>query len=163
MVTRVLFPHRLKQLAGSSTLIADKLRALGTMSLAEKRVALVFGLTAFGWIFQANINSWLGEKYLDNTIVAMVGGILMFVVPANIRQQEYPVRFGKHHPTSLGHPAAIWGRPVSGEGDGNYRVGTVGRRPYCKRFGSESMVVDTATNGFYALYDRDYEQCSLGV
>lgn len=89
MVTRVLFPHRLKQLAGSKTLIAEKLRALGTMSPAEKRVALVFGLTAFGWIFQTNINHWLGEKYLDNTIVAMLGGILMFVVPADLRKQEY--------------------------------------------------------------------------
>ena len=89
MVTRVLFPHRLKQLAGSQTLIADKLWALGVMSSAEKRVALVFGLTAFGWVFQANINDWLGEKYLDNTIVAMTGGILMFIVPASLRRQEY--------------------------------------------------------------------------
>lgn len=89
MVTRVLFPHRLGRLAGSGTLMTDKLRALGTMSRAEKRVALVFGLTAFGWVFQTNINDWLGEKYLDNTIVAMAGGILMFIVPANLRKQEY--------------------------------------------------------------------------
>ena len=89
MVTRVLFPHRLGQLAGSDTLIADKLRALGAMSRAEKRVALVFGLTAFGWVFQTTINDWLGDRYLDNTIVAMAGGILMFIVPANLGQQEY--------------------------------------------------------------------------
>ena len=89
MVTRVLFPHRLGQLAGSRTLIADKLRALGAMSRAEVLVALVFGLTAFGWVFQSSLNEWLGGRYLDNTIVAMDGGILMFIVPASLRPHEY--------------------------------------------------------------------------
>ena len=89
MLTRVLFPHRLGRLAGSGTLIADKLRELGRMSRAEQLVALVFGLTALGWIFQTTINDWLGDKYLDNTIVAMTGGILMFIVPANLRRSEY--------------------------------------------------------------------------
>ena len=89
MVTRVLFPHQLGRLAGSGTLIADKLRALGTMSRAERGVALVFGLTATGWVFQSTINDWLGGSYLDNTIVAMTGGILMFVVPVRLRHSEY--------------------------------------------------------------------------
>ena len=89
MVTRVLFPHRLGTLAGSDTLIADKLRALGAMSRAEQLVALVFGLTAFGWVFQSTLNEWLGGPYLDNTIVAMAGGILMFIVPARLREPEF--------------------------------------------------------------------------
>ena len=89
LITRVLFPHRLKQLSGSKSLIMDKLHALGSMSRPEQLVALVFGLTAFGWVFQTNINAWLGGEYLDNTIVAMGGGILMFIIPANFRKQEY--------------------------------------------------------------------------
>ena len=89
LVTRVMFPHRLGRLAGSDTLIADKLRALGAMSRAEQRVAGVFGLTAAGWVFQGTINHWLGGQYLDNTIVAMTGGILMFIVPAHLRRSEY--------------------------------------------------------------------------
>ena len=89
MVTRVLFPHRLGKLAGSATLISDKLAALGAMSRAEKLVALVFGLTAAGWVFQTTINDWLGDRYLDNTIVAMAGGILMFIVPTRLRGPEF--------------------------------------------------------------------------
>ncbi|MGB3849485.1 MAG: DASS family sodium-coupled anion symporter [Tunicatimonas sp.] len=89
LVTRVLFPHRLGTLAGSGTLIADKLRALGTMSRAERGVALVFGLTAFGWVFQSNLNAWLGHDYLNNTLIAMGGGLLMFVVPVSLRRAEY--------------------------------------------------------------------------
>ena len=89
LVTRVLFPHRLGRLASSATLIADKLRALGTMSRAEQGVAAVFGLTAFGWVFQSSINTWLGHDYLDNTLIAMAGGIAMFVVPVSLRRGEY--------------------------------------------------------------------------
>ncbi|MEO0331389.1 MAG: DASS family sodium-coupled anion symporter, partial [Bacteroidota bacterium] len=89
MITRVLFRHRLKGLAGSGNIIADKLRELGTMSKAEKSVAVIFTLTAFCCIFQTTINDWLGGKYLNNTIIAMGGGILMFVTPISMKSQEY--------------------------------------------------------------------------
>lgn len=89
MLTRVLFPHRLQKLTGSDNLIKDKLRELGTMNRAEKLVAIIFFLTAISWIFQSSINSLLGDSYLDNTIVAMAGGILMFITPANIRKNEF--------------------------------------------------------------------------
>ncbi len=89
LVTRVLFPHRLGALPNSGALIADKLRALGAMSRAERGVMLVFGLTALGWVFQTSINHWLGHDYLDNTLIAMGGGILMFIVPVSVRRAEY--------------------------------------------------------------------------
>ncbi|MEQ9438102.1 MAG: DASS family sodium-coupled anion symporter [Cyclobacteriaceae bacterium] len=89
LITRVLFRHRLKRLAGSGEIIASKLRELGAMSRAEKLVAAVFALTAFCWIFQTTLNDWLGDRYLDNTIVAMGGGLLMFIIPASLRKQEY--------------------------------------------------------------------------
>ncbi len=89
LITRVLYPHRLHRLAGSGTLIRDKLKELGVMSRAEKLVAAVFFLTAFCWVFQSPINILLGGDYLDNTVVAMAGGVLMFIVPVNIRRQEF--------------------------------------------------------------------------
>lgn len=89
LITRVLFPHRLHKLSGSDSLIHDKLKELGPMSRAEKLVAAVFFLTASCWIFQSQINAFLGGKYLDNTIVAMAGGLLMFIIPIHIRKQEH--------------------------------------------------------------------------
>ena len=59
------------------------------MSRAEKLVAAVFSLTAFCWIFQTTLNNWLGDNYLDNTIVAMGGGLLMFIIPVSLHRQEY--------------------------------------------------------------------------
>lgn len=89
MLTRVLFPHRLSRLSGSDDLIKDKLRELGPMSRAEQLVAVIFFLTAFSWIFQSTINDLLGENYLDNTVVAMTGGILMFITPTSFSRNEY--------------------------------------------------------------------------
>ena len=89
MLTRFLFPHRLKKLAGSDDLIKNKLRELGPMSRAEQLVAVIFCLTAISWIFQSAINDLLGDQYLDNTIVAMTGGILMFITPTSFSRNEY--------------------------------------------------------------------------
>ncbi len=89
LVTRVLFPHGLRSLPNSGPLIADKLRTLGAMSRAEQGVTVVFALTAFGWVFQSNLNAWLGHDYLNNTLIAMGGGILMFIVPVSVRRAEY--------------------------------------------------------------------------
>lgn len=89
LMTKVLFPHHLKKLAGSDQLIKDKLRLLGPMSRAEKQVAAIFFLTAACWIFQSNINNLLGGEYLDNTIVAMGGGVLMFITPVSLQRQEF--------------------------------------------------------------------------
>jgi len=89
MMTKVLFPHRLKQLSGSDQIIQNKLQELGPMSRAERLVATIFVLTAGCWIFQSAINELLGDRYLDNTIVAMGGGILMFITPASLNRNEY--------------------------------------------------------------------------
>ena len=89
MLTRFLFPPRLQKLAGSDDLIKNKLKELGPMSRAEQLVAAIFFLTAISWIFQSTINDLLGDDYLDNTIVAMAGGILMFVTPTSFSRNEF--------------------------------------------------------------------------
>ncbi|MFT2011365.1 SLC13 family permease [Pontibacter sp. 13R65] len=89
LITRVLFPHRLQKLAGSETLIQDKLQELGPMTLAEKLVSIVFFFTAFAWIFKAQLNQLLGASYLNDTVIAMAGGTLMFVLPVNLASQKF--------------------------------------------------------------------------
>lgn len=100
LTTRILFPHGLGKLAGSAQLIRDKLKALGTMSRAEKLVGVIFFLTAGCWIFQQNINEFLClllndnpevacRSYLNNTNIAMAGGVLMFITPVNLEKHEF--------------------------------------------------------------------------
>jgi sodium-dependent dicarboxylate transporter 2/3/5 len=50
-------------------------------STAEKRVLLIFSLTALGWIFKGLLNQLPYLASLSNSHIAMGGGLLMFLIP----------------------------------------------------------------------------------
>lgn len=59
---------------------------LGKMSIAEKRVLMVFCLVAFLWISRTFIwNQFVPA--LDDTIIAMFGGLLLFIIPAGKKEK----------------------------------------------------------------------------
>ena len=86
MLTKVLFPHNIGKIEGADDIINFQLQALGSMKREEKLVALIFGLTAFLWIFKKVINDIIGVPVLHDTVSAMIGGVLMFVFPVNIKE-----------------------------------------------------------------------------
>ncbi|HMQ01357.1 MAG TPA: SLC13 family permease, partial [Cyclobacteriaceae bacterium] len=88
LTTRVLFPNKMKSIPGASALLQAKLNTLGQLSQEEKKVLIIFSLTAFCWIFQQLINEVLDKKILNDTNIAMAGGLLMFVVPAQFKKNE---------------------------------------------------------------------------
>ncbi len=62
-------------------------KELGPMSTQEKRVLLVFGLTAFCWISR----SFLIQPYLafiDDTIIAMAAAVCLFIIPAGKKKRK---------------------------------------------------------------------------
>ncbi len=79
--------------SGSSDVVGKEIKALGSMSVGEKRVAIIFALTAIGWIFRRDfvfdntvVPGWatligVGDFAHDST-VAMVGALLLFMLPA---------------------------------------------------------------------------------
>ena len=83
IITRILFRNDLKSVEGSAELIRNKLAELGPMSTMEKRVLVVFGITCFFWIFRQWINKLAGGNYLDDTSIAIGGGVLMFLMPGD--------------------------------------------------------------------------------
>ncbi len=85
-LTRTLYRNRLGRMASASLLLDSELKKLGNMGREEKIVAFIFGLTAFMWIFKLPINSLLGNAILNDTATAMIGGILMFIVPVDIKK-----------------------------------------------------------------------------
>jgi sodium-dependent dicarboxylate transporter 2/3/5 len=89
IVTRVLYRNNLPDIPGSKKLIQDKLAALGSLSMQEKRVMVIFSITCFMWIFRQKINSMIGKNLLDDTTIAMAGGILMFLVPINLKESKF--------------------------------------------------------------------------
>ncbi len=89
VVTKWLFPNRLKKIKGSDQLLQTRLSALGALKKSEKLVLVVFSLTAFLWMFQQVINSFLDWDFLNDTTIAISGGVLMFVVPVNFKKGEF--------------------------------------------------------------------------
>jgi solute carrier family 13 (sodium-dependent dicarboxylate transporter), member 2/3/5 len=90
ILTRILFPNRIAKVKGTDALLKEKLAELGPVSGTEKRVMAIFLMTSILWIFQQPINEFiLKGDLLNDTNVAMLGGLLMFVVPADARKFEF--------------------------------------------------------------------------
>ena len=90
IITRVLFPNNIRNVKGSDELIRKKLEELGPISKEEKRVLIIFALTSFFWIFQEAFNTFVFKKeMLNDTNVAMTGGLLMFLVPSNFSKHVF--------------------------------------------------------------------------
>lgn len=82
-LTKVRYRISLKKLPGTEELIQNKWKELGKMSREEKIAACIFGLTAGLWIFAPSINQLIGKKLLNDTIIAIFGGALMFSFPVD--------------------------------------------------------------------------------
>lgn len=89
VLTHWLFPNRLKKIQGSDQLIRNRLTELGPLKKSEKLVLAVFSVTAFLWMFQQPINSLLAWDFLNDTTIAVCGGMLMFIVPVNFKNGEF--------------------------------------------------------------------------
>lgn len=89
IITRILFRNHLPSIQGSGELIQRKLTELGKLSKEEKLVLSVFSVTCFFWIFRQNINGMIGKNLLDDTTIAMAGGVIMFLMPVNLGEQKF--------------------------------------------------------------------------
>lgn len=76
-----MFPNRISSNSEMHNIITSELRSLGPMSVPEKRVLAIFMITALLWITRDIINQ-TGIVKLDDSMIAVFGAILMFVVPS---------------------------------------------------------------------------------
>ena len=91
-LTKVQFNIGNQSLSGGKSEIDNQIKSLGKYSTEEKRVAIIFSLTALCWI----LRSFVINKYfpkVDDTIIAMIGGLSLFLIPStkvseNILQWE---------------------------------------------------------------------------
>ncbi|MFQ5507816.1 MAG: SLC13 family permease [Leptospirillia bacterium] len=92
-LTRVAFPIRMRELPGGSRVIRERLAALPPMTTPEWRVAAVFALTAFGWLFRkpidlgfATLPGWADLAgvggWVNDATVAIAAALLLFVIPS---------------------------------------------------------------------------------
>jgi sodium-dependent dicarboxylate transporter 2/3/5 len=80
-LTRLLFKSGLGEIEGATEAIKEARCELGAWSVGERRVAIIFALTALAWVFKGQLNTLPGLAHLNDTAVALVGAITLFIVP----------------------------------------------------------------------------------
>lgn len=86
-LTRVMFRLDRDELPGVAAMIAAEKAAQGRMSRGELTVAIVFALTALGWIFQPLIAR--AVPLVADTTIAIGGALLLFMIPVNARRGQF--------------------------------------------------------------------------
>ncbi len=82
VMVKWLFPNKIKHSVEGKNFIRSELKTLGKLSTPERRVLLVFIVTVFLWITKDIINSIQKMIVLDDTIIAMIGAITLFIIPS---------------------------------------------------------------------------------
>jgi sodium-dependent dicarboxylate transporter 2/3/5 len=80
VLTRILYPIRIRELPGGRDYLQQELQRLGPLSPQEKRVAVLFVLTALAWILRPVFAPAL--PLLSDAGIAIATGILLFLLPS---------------------------------------------------------------------------------
>ncbi len=87
VLTRISFRIRGAEVAGMAELLATEKASLGRFGGGEAAVAVVFVLTALGWIFQPVIERVM--PLATDTTIAIMGAVALFLIPVNLRRGEF--------------------------------------------------------------------------
>ena len=88
VMVKWLFPNRIHSDISTRQLIRSEIQLLGPMSIAEKRVLVIFLSTAFLWITRDIINTSQSLFKLDDTMIAVMCGIALFICPSSSKDEN---------------------------------------------------------------------------
>jgi sodium-dependent dicarboxylate transporter 2/3/5 len=88
VLVKWLYPNNIKHSEVATSYISNELKSLGKISTQEKRVLFVFLLTIFLWISKDLLNRWQPYVKLDDTMIALFGGLLLFAIPSGINDKK---------------------------------------------------------------------------
>lgn len=83
LLTKMLYKTNLKLGDKTDALIASEMIKLGSLKGGEKRVLIVFVLTALLWVFRTSINKMLDTNVLTDTGIAMLAALSFYLIPAD--------------------------------------------------------------------------------
>jgi len=82
VMVKWLYPNGIRQSVEGKEFIHAELKKLGPTSTPEKRVLIVFVATIFLWVCKDIINGLQPWLVLDDSIIAMIGAIALFMIAA---------------------------------------------------------------------------------
>lgn len=91
-LTRIAHPIEMSTFPGLTDVIDEERDDLDPLEGPEARVLVIFALVAVLWILRGVLSPVLddlGIGALNDTSIAIFGGLLLFVVPADLKQREF--------------------------------------------------------------------------
>lgn len=85
-----LFPYNVPVGKDFQNYVSKQIKLLGKISIDQKITLIVFVFTASLWIFKGAIHFLAGRDIFTDTSIAILGGILLFLIPKN-RKEWKPV------------------------------------------------------------------------
>ena len=87
ILTSLIFPINFKASPETSEKLKQMLKDLGRMTNEQKKVAVIFSITAFCWIFRKVLDDLPGLDFLEDAVIAMIGGISLFFVSSSSKNE----------------------------------------------------------------------------
>lgn len=84
LLTRLLYRMSDTEMRGAAGVIDQELARLGPVTLAERLVAGVLGLTALAWIVRPLLNQWPPLADLSDPVIAVLAGLVLFAIPVKL-------------------------------------------------------------------------------
>jgi solute carrier family 13 (sodium-dependent dicarboxylate transporter), member 2/3/5 len=82
VMVKWLFRNGIKSDHATRAYIDSEIHKLGPISTAEKRVLVIFSITALLWILREPINNWQSAVSFDDTIIAIMCAVALFICPS---------------------------------------------------------------------------------
>ncbi len=93
VLVKWMFPNKNIKFTASREVIDCELKKLGALTLKEKRVLLIFGVTVFLWIFRTLINKYIPNLALSDTIISMSAAIALFAIPFKLKEGDFIIKW----------------------------------------------------------------------
>jgi sodium-dependent dicarboxylate transporter 2/3/5 len=97
-----MFPADVDKIEGASELIAQKVKELGDWTTGQRNTLLAFGIAVTLWIIPGLLSMFLAandpmlkmyERIFPESIVAMIAGLLLFVLPVNWKERQFTLEW----------------------------------------------------------------------
>lgn len=92
-LTRFVFKVNFKTSKEGRSLLRRMKNDMGSITIPEKRVAFVFVTLALTWILRPILVKVPGLEALDDSGIAMAGGLALFLIPSGVREDPYLIRW----------------------------------------------------------------------
>lgn len=97
-----MFPADVRNIKGAEELIKQKLEELGPWKTGEKNAVFAFCVAVLLWVLPGPLAMLFGSdaeilkiysKYFPEAVVAMLAGLLLFILPVNWRNREFTLNW----------------------------------------------------------------------